>query len=116
MLVQTLMAWRQLIARSVKSACGEMEKMDDEQDGPIDLPPELDPEKLAEVALALLSLTRHGARVWKSLDWDVMNLLFEKGWIGDPISKAKSVTLTEEGERLASGFLAKHFARADRSE
>jgi len=88
--------------------------MDDEQARPIDLPPELDPEKLAEVALALLSLTRHEGRVWKSLDWDVMNLLFEKGWIGDPISKAKSVTLTKEGERLASGFLAKHFARGDR--
>ena len=88
--------------------------MDDEQDRPIDLPPELDPEKLAEVALAVLSLTHHEGRVWKSLDWDVMNLLYEKGWIGDPISKAKSVTLTKEGERLASGFLAKHFARGDR--
>jgi len=90
--------------------------MDDEQDRPIDLPPELDREKLAEVALALLSLTRSGGRVWKSLDWDVMNLLFEKGWICDPISKAKSVALTEEGERLTAEFLAKHFARGDTSD
>ena len=90
--------------------------MNDEQDRPIDLPPGLDSEKLSEVALALLSLTRHGGRVWKSLDWDLMNLLFEKGWIGDPVSKTKSVLLTEEGERLGSEFLAKHFARHDPPE
>ena len=87
--------------------------MNEEQDRHVDLPPELDPEKLAEVALALLSLTRHGGRVWKSLDWGVMNLLFEKNWICDPVSKAKSVALTEDGERLAAEFLAKHFVRDD---
>jgi len=73
------------------------------------VPDELDAEKLAETALALLSLTLHGGRVWKTLDWDLMNLLFEKGWISDPVSKARSVVLTEEGERLAQTFLAKHF-------
>lgn len=42
-----------------------------------------------------------------------MDLLEEKGWIVDARSKAKSVTLTEDGERLAEAFLRKHFGRID---
>ena len=85
--------------------------MRDEAERTVDLPSELDADKLAEVALALLSLTLHGGRVWKALDWNLMNLLYEKGWISDPVSKAKSVFLTEEGESLARYFLSKHFDR-----
>lgn len=74
------------------------------------LPDDIDRDKLAEAALAILSLTLHdGGRVWKGLDWDLMDLLHEKGWIVDPRSKAKSVVLTEDGERLAREFLRKHF-------
>ena len=76
------------------------------------LPREIDSDKLAEAALAILSLTLHdGGRVWKGLDWDLMDLLHEKGWIVDPQSKAKSVVLTEDGERLANEFLYRHFGR-----
>jgi Domain of unknown function (DUF6429) len=76
------------------------------------LPEDLDADKLAEAALAILSLTLHdGGRVWKGLDWDLMDLLHEKGWIVDPRSKAKSVVLTEDGERLAHEFLRRHFGR-----
>jgi hypothetical protein len=76
------------------------------------LPREVDSDKLAEAALAILSLTLHeGGRVWKGLDWDLLDLLHEKGWIVDPRSKAKSVVLTEEGERLAREFLRRHFGR-----
>jgi hypothetical protein len=39
-----------------------------------------------------------------------MNLLHEKGWISDPVSKAKSVVMTTEGEELARSFLLKHFS------
>ena len=61
--------------------------------------------------MAILSLTLHdGGRVWKGLDWDLMDLLYEKGWIVDPRSKAKSVVLTEDGERLAAEFLRKYLA------
>ena len=75
-----------------------------------DLPPDVDTDKLAEAAVALLSLTLHaGGRVWKSLDWDLMDLLEEKGWIVEARSKARSVVLTEEGERLAREFLRSHF-------
>jgi hypothetical protein len=76
----------------------------------MDLPEELNSEKLAEAALAILSLTLHEGRVWKGLDWDLMDLLFQKGWISDPKSKARSVVLTDQGERLASEFLIKYFA------
>lgn len=76
------------------------------------LPDEIDTDRLAEAALAILSLTLHdGGRVWKGLDWGLMDLLYKKGWIADPQSKAKSVVLTEEGERLAQAFLHKHFGR-----
>ncbi|HLG54941.1 MAG TPA: DUF6429 family protein [Vicinamibacterales bacterium] len=76
------------------------------------LPREIDTEKLAEVALALLSLTLHdNGRVWKGLDWDVLDLLEEKGWIVEAQTKAKSVVLTEDGERLGREFLRKHFYR-----
>jgi len=72
----------------------------------------IDSDRLAEAALAILFLTLHDAgRVWKGLDWDLMNLLHEKGWIVDPRSKAKSVVLTEDGERLAAEFLRKYFGR-----
>lgn len=72
----------------------------------------IDSDRLAEAALAILSLTLHdNGRAWKGLDWELMNLLHEKGWIVDPRSKAKSVVLTEDGERLAAEFLRKYFGR-----
>ena len=59
---------------------------------------EPDNDRIDEAVLALLYLTLHdGARAWKSFDWDAMNRLHEKGYISDPIGKAKSVVLTEEG-------------------
>jgi hypothetical protein len=77
------------------------------------IPEELDTDKLAEVALALLALTLHdGARAWKGLDSAVMDLLFKRGWIHDPQGKAKSVVLTETGLSLAQDLLLKHFRRS----
>ena len=79
---------------------------------PNNFPDWMDTDRLAEAALAILSLTLHDdGRVWKSLDWVLMDLLREKGWIVDPRSKAKSVVLTEDGERLAVEFLQKYFGR-----
>lgn len=43
------------------------------------------------------------------MDWEVMNRLHEKGHIGNPKSKAKSVHLTEEGSRLSGALFKKHF-------
>jgi Domain of unknown function (DUF6429) len=79
------------------------------------LPPNLDEDKLSEAALAILGLTafssHHITRVWKGMDWDLLGLLFQKGWIEDPVGKSKSVVLTETGERRASELLMRHFAR-----
>ncbi len=54
-----------------------------------------------------------GARAWKGLDWDILDRLHEKGWVRNPKSKAKSVVMTEKGERLAKEYAEKHFARGD---
>jgi hypothetical protein len=71
-----------------------------------------DTDKLAEAALAILSLTLHDdGRVWKGLDWDLLDLLEEKGWIVEARTKAKSVVLTAEGEELARQLFRKLFSR-----
>ncbi len=76
-------------------------------------PENTDEEKLAEVTLALLSLTAHKdgplIRAWKGIDWDVSDLLFERGWILDPKGKAKSVVFTDEGLELAEQLYPKYF-------
>jgi len=59
---------------------------------------DFDEEKLDRTVLALLYLTLHDEnRAWKAFDWDVMKRLHDKGLILDPVSKAKSVALTETG-------------------
>ena len=79
------------------------------------IPEDLDQEKIAEAALAILSLSRitepYGVRAWKGIDWDVMNLLFEKGWISDPVGKQKSVGISEKGIKFADQLLDKLFAK-----
>jgi Domain of unknown function (DUF6429) len=63
---------------------------------------EIDTEKIDETVLALLYLTLHdGTRAWKGFDWDTLNRLHAKGLITDPIDKAKSVVLTNEGLRAS---------------
>jgi hypothetical protein len=58
----------------------------------------IDERKIDESVLALLYLTLHdGCRAWKSFDWQAMTRLHEKGLIEDPVNKAKSVILTENG-------------------
>jgi Domain of unknown function (DUF6429) len=73
---------------------------------------EYNQDKVDEVILALLYLNitgdKDGTRVWKSFDWDGMNRLYEKGYIGDPKSKAKSVFITEDGKKRAEE-LFNHF-------
>jgi hypothetical protein len=73
---------------------------------------DIDTDRVDAAVLALLLLGRHdGARVWKTFDWDVMNRLHEKGMISNPVGKAKSVVLTEEGEREAERLFHEMFAR-----
>jgi hypothetical protein len=74
-------------------------------------PDGIDWDRVDEAALAILCLTLHDGRAWKSIDWDIMNRLYERGWILDPRSNAKSVVVTEEGEEWAAEFLRKQFGR-----
>ncbi|WP_028203920.1 DUF6429 family protein [Paraburkholderia nodosa] len=65
-----------------------------------------------EVVLALLYLNLCGEnRAWTSLDWDALNRLHEKGLIGDPVRRAKSVWLTDEGLGEAERLFTKYFVR-----
>jgi hypothetical protein len=67
-------------------------------------------DKIDEMVLALLLLGLHDeCRVWKGHDWDAMDRLHAKGYISDPQCKAKSVVLTEEGERLSRQLFERHF-------
>ena len=73
---------------------------------------EPDNDKIDEAVLALLYLTLHdGARAWKSFDWDAMNRLHEKGYITDPVGKARSVVLTEDGLRESQRLFSKLFSK-----
>ena len=75
---------------------------------------EYDQNKVDETVLALLYLTLHDYnRAWKGYDWDVMNRLFEKGFIYNPRDKNKSVVLTEEGLHLSEALFQKLFQSAD---
>jgi len=74
---------------------------------------ELDETRIDEAVLALLylNLDRKSHRAWKSLNWIAMNRLFEKGLIFDPVGKAKSVMMTEEGEAMAEQLVQKLFGK-----
>jgi hypothetical protein len=54
---------------------------------------------------------KFGASAWKSHDWDALNRLHEKGYIGNPVSKNKSVALTEEGKAKAEELFRKLFGK-----
>ena len=74
---------------------------------------EFDKDKVDDTTLALLWLTMHGdkteRRAWRSFDWDTMDRLHEKGFIGNPKGRAKSVTVTEEGEERAKHLFEQMF-------
>lgn len=80
---------------------------------------EINQEKFDEIVLALLfhnSWTEKIGQVnvfqaWKSLDWDALSRLYEKGLISNPKGKAKSLVITDEGHRLAQELFGKHFGK-----
>lgn len=78
---------------------------------------EHDKEKVEEAVLALLHLTTFdsgsGYRAWKGQDWDALDRLFHKDYIGNPRSKAKSVPMTENGLKRSAELFQKLFAKAD---
>ena len=73
---------------------------------------DIDTDKIDEAVLALLHLTLHdGTRAWKGVDWDAMNRLHEKGFISNPVGKAKSVLLTERGLAESERLFRKLFSK-----
>jgi Domain of unknown function (DUF6429) len=73
---------------------------------------EIDLDRIDEAVLALLYLGLHGGqRVWKSFDWDAINRLHAKGFISDPVGRAKSVVLTDTGLDEAKRLFEELFAK-----
>ena len=73
---------------------------------------DIDTDKIDETVLALLYLTLHdGFRAWKGHDWDALDRLYLKGVIDNPVGKAKSVVLTDEGLSESRRLFRKLFER-----
>ena len=76
---------------------------------------EINQQMVDEMSLALLYLTtfkdKFGFRAWKSHSWDVLDRLYEDGFIDDPATKAKSVVLTDKGVKRSQLLFKKHFAK-----
>ncbi|MEI8383638.1 MAG: DUF6429 family protein [Planctomycetota bacterium] len=76
----------------------------------------IDQDKIDNAVLALLLLGLHdGVRTWKGFDWEAMNRLHEKGFISNPLGKAKSVIFTEEGLAQAKKLAEELFGERDES-
>jgi len=77
-------------------------------------------DKVDEAALALMYLTTftergQQARTWKGFDWDILDRMFERGWISDPQTKAKSVVVLEEAQRLSRELFEQWFGTFEES-
>ncbi len=72
----------------------------------------IDLDKIDDTVLGLLWLTLHDEnRAWKGFDWGALNRLHQKGLIEDPVNKAKSVVLSDEGLRRAEDLFKALFTR-----
>jgi len=73
----------------------------------------LNTDRIEDAILALLYLTlNRDGRAWKGFQWEAMNRLHEKGFIGDPVNKAKSVCLTNEGMTRSEKMFREMFTAA----
>lgn len=73
---------------------------------------DIDTDNIDEAVLALLYLTLHdGFRAWKSFDWNALSRLHGKGLIENPVTKAKSVVLTQAGLDESERLFKKLFCR-----
>lgn len=73
-------------------------------------------EKFDDVVLAMLWHNQESAgSAWKGFDWDSLNRLHEKGLISNPVSKAKSVRLSEEGLLRGRTVFTEFFGSPEKS-
>lgn len=81
--------------------------------------PEIDTGRIDEAVLALMFLTLHKGRdwepwrAWKSFDRAAMGRLRGQDLRFDPVGKAKSVVLTDEGYRRCEEAYRRLFAKRD---
>jgi hypothetical protein len=74
-------------------------------------------DKIDDAVLALLHLTSFTEgkgefavmRAWKGHDWHALDRLCQKGFIGDPKNKNKSVVFTETGRLKAEELFRRLF-------
>ncbi len=67
-------------------------------------------DKIDETVLATLLLTLHDEnRAWKGYDFEVLDRLYEKGYIFNPKNRSKSVVFTQEGLAKAKDAFDKLF-------
>ena len=75
----------------------------------------IDTDLIDEAVLALMFLTLHRnkweVRAWKGFDWDALGRLHAKDLIFDPVGKAKSVVLTEDGQKRCEEAFYRLFSR-----
>jgi hypothetical protein len=73
---------------------------------------DLDTDKVDEAVLALLHLGLHeGQRAWKGFDWEAMQRLHARGYISNPVGKAKAVQFSDAGLRESERLLRERFSR-----
>ena len=73
---------------------------------------EIDTDRIDDAILALLhpTLDRDG-RAWKGFDFNAMDRLQAKGFICDPVGRAKSVLLTHESEVRSKALFEAMFSK-----
>ncbi|PKP98296.1 MAG: hypothetical protein CVT74_11465 [Alphaproteobacteria bacterium HGW-Alphaproteobacteria-13] len=73
---------------------------------------DIDTDRIDDAVLALLWLNLSATgTAWKGLDWSTMSRLHGRGLISDPVRKAKSVHLTDEGMAEAERLFRELFVR-----
>jgi len=71
---------------------------------------QINQEKIEEATLALLFLTLHDEnRAWKNFDFEIIDRLYEKGYIQNPKNRAKSIAFTQDGLEKAKECFEKLF-------
>lgn len=79
-----------------------------------------DSNRFDDIVLALLWANSFkepgGLRAWKSLDWDALDRLHQRGLISNPRSRAHSVTLSDEAFERGRNLFEHWFGRAATGE
>ncbi len=80
----------------------------------------IDEDKIEEATLALLYITSFkdshtdmAWRTWKGHDREVMERLYQKGYISNPESESRSVSFSKKGFKKAEKLFSKYFKKKE---